>query len=207
MRKVSEWGYKILELLENYPEGLWFNEITRKMKGIPTGPTISKILSKYLEEGMVVKEPKIPRKGQKAFYRLSESRIKLNEAIDELNYSRKLIKDTLNLFHFNLDKGRIKLNQSLADDFYRYFYDQIAAMLFKVEYLSRPFPKKFQEQLFERGFSILRDVSLHLFSILRRYLNNGLIVSFHLHEPRQFYAMIEDKEEYEKWLAEVGLED
>lgn len=189
-----------MEILRNHPEGLWVNAIVAKAAKlkIAARATVINDLKALVLEGMVVKTPEDWRQGQKIFYSLSEERTKLNKCLDDLDKLHMQICDTLDAFHFTLYKELIKDDEEI-NGFFRYFHDHLSTVFIEAEYKSRPFPDAFQEPLFKRAFTIIRDLSMRFSAIIREQIPDKLL-SFDLAFPRVFYMLNEYQEEFDDWL-------
>lgn len=179
-----------------------FNELAQKLQASTSRETLNNNLKGLVEEGLVIKKPENPRKGQKVFYKLSESYAKLNKHLENLCEQRDLILMQISEMHYALDKG---LGDSkLLDDFYKALIVQLSLVYFMANSLSVPFPKSFQELFFEKASKIVEEMTIRFHSLMERYApNKPTLIEIDVFS----FSNIFSEEDWLNWLGESKLDD
>lgn len=75
---------RVKNVLAKYPQGIHFNALYRKVKDAMALQTLANILKDFEESGLVTREPKNPRKGQKVFYKSTTVLQKLDKDVERM---------------------------------------------------------------------------------------------------------------------------
>jgi len=162
---------EVINILENYPDGLHFSELFRRCKTITTRSTLSKKLKELEKDSVVSRTPQEPRRGQRVYYRLTESFRKFNEQLKVLDREGDLIINEIYWLHYILEKFRAAREQiELLVDFDNSLLNQYVVLFSMAESLGRPFPEKFQKIFYNHVFEIFKNMHLRYISIVREFM-------------------------------------
>jgi predicted transcriptional regulator len=200
--ELTEKQKDVLKILENFPDGIWFNELARicNKKNIVSHDTLVDYLGYYVEIGLVEKEPNNPRKGQKIFYKLTESHKKFDMNLKKMD---ELINNTLiwiSVLDYFLDKKLLE-NNSLIDDFFKGLFQQYTVIFLDAINFSQDFPEEFRELFYQNAFNKIIEL-MHILSLVLKKYPLKYLPSFSLDQPKIFKLLETNHEDYVKWLVE-----
>jgi len=170
IRRLVDRKKEIRKILEDYPDGIHFNALVKKCASFASRATLKKLLSELVGDSEISHTPEEPRRGQKVYYRLTESSMKFNEQLKVLDREGDLTLNEIYWLHYILEKSPHVVEGSLLVEFDGWLYDQYGNFFSMAEILVRPFPEKFQKRFYNHAFEIFKNMHLRYIIIVKDFL-------------------------------------